>query len=140
MTNFGNKIFVYGTLREGFNNAMEKVLHENSLYLGIGYMHGKLFDLGRYPAVTIGHDENSKVIGEVFEMNDADYLLPKLDEYEGIGMHYPQPHEYFRRQTKIFTDNDCYLCWVYAYNLDTDDIKLIESGDYLEYAKKTMQI
>ncbi|MEG1087813.1 MAG: gamma-glutamylcyclotransferase family protein, partial [Cetobacterium sp.] len=62
------KIFVYGSLREGFFNY-DKYLVNKVSPASLGKVNGKLFHLSHkgYPALLDGEEE---VIGELMELKD----------------------------------------------------------------------
>jgi gamma-glutamylcyclotransferase (GGCT)/AIG2-like uncharacterized protein YtfP len=76
-----NILFVYGTLRSGFDNRYAKLLHANSEFLGPATVMGSLFQIGDY----LGYrpEPRGEVPGELYRLNDPDELFPILDDYEG---------------------------------------------------------
>ena len=77
------KLFVYGTLMQGFHN--HGVLG-NAKHIGNGYVAGKLYHLGGYPGLKPSDED--LVYGEFYEVEDAQW--PRLDRLEGV------PHLYTR--------------------------------------------
>ncbi len=75
------KIFVYGSLREGFFNY-DKYLSGRVSTPTLGVVKGKLYHLSDkgYPALLDGEDE---VIGEIMEMKDFYKDIVPMDEMEG---------------------------------------------------------
>lgn len=118
-------VSVYGTLRQGGEHAMTK-LFPDSKFIGRANVSGRLYDLGEYPCL-LADEASSPVVGEVYEIDDA--ILKKLDDYEAES-------NYRRRQVEATVGNHQMMCWIYEpepefYSLHT----LIESGDWIEYAK-----
>ncbi len=74
------KLFVYGTLKKGFN--LNHYLSGED-YLGAAEVQGfDLFDVGgSYPAMTKSQNAQSVVMGEVYEVADAQ-LIQVLDLVE----------------------------------------------------------
>ncbi len=76
-----NLLFVYGTLRSGFDNQWAKMLRLHSDFLGPATVFGTLHQFGNYPAfrpVPAG-----EVTGELYRLHTPETTLSALDEYEG---------------------------------------------------------
>ncbi len=93
----GKALFVYGTLLSGYiPKGADPVVPPPTLQkarnIGAAVLHGfELCDLGRYPCIVRGKDDEPKVHGELYELcEEADW--PVLDAYEGI----PEDDEYRR--------------------------------------------
>jgi gamma-glutamylcyclotransferase (GGCT)/AIG2-like uncharacterized protein YtfP len=71
-------IFVYGTLRRGFQNRAARRLHREGEFLGSAVVRGVLRPCGRYTAITRGE---GRVRGEVLRVSPQ--LLRYLDAWEG---------------------------------------------------------
>lgn len=110
------KAIVYGTLRPG---EPERVIR----------VKAKMFDLGWFPGIRLGGNE--EIIGEVIEVTD-DSMLASLDRYEGYCEEDPQASLYIRRQVVI--DGQAY--WIYEYNDEPDESRLIESGNWLDFTNE----
>lgn len=159
-----NLLFVYGTLMNDIQSMISNHLKTNSFLLGEGTAKGLLYDLGRYPGFVHNPDAETEVVGHIFQMDDPVEMLKTLDEYEGITASYPVDSEYRRELIAVVRpgirssgssttqfDSDQILiksgddeppkqekvdyCWCYVYAGDTSRLKLIESGNYLEYVK-----
>jgi gamma-glutamylcyclotransferase (GGCT)/AIG2-like uncharacterized protein YtfP len=76
-------LFVYGTLRRGSKIEMARLLHANSEFLGPARMQGRLARSHPHRGVVRSKKAGEWISGEVFQLQDADKLLPLLDEYEG---------------------------------------------------------
>ena len=99
-----NKIFVYGTLKRGYN--MERIAKAPVFLAEATLFYYKIFSLGGYPGITKVHDSNSFVSGEVWEVSDDD--LRRLDYYEGSG--------YARKTVKVLMDDKAEVeCFTYVY-------------------------
>lgn len=118
-------LFVYGTLRQGGVNAMLD-LYPDTSFRGNAVVNGQLYDLGDYPALLLDNSA-CPVIGEVYEINDE--ILRSLDEFEVSA-------QYSRNQVDVLLDGQTTSCWLYGPSADLCSGKyLIESGDWIEYAK-----
>ncbi len=127
-----SKLFVYGTLMAGIKTKVNREFHQNSTFLGEGYLKGKMYDLGHYPGVVYDETSEQKVFGHVFALKEPEKMLKKLDEYEDVGQRFGQFEEYVREQCPVNMKGEMITCWVYLYKLPIDHLPLIESGNYLE--------
>ncbi|CAG9237059.1 Gamma-glutamylcyclotransferase family protein [Paraburkholderia tropica] len=87
-------VFVYGTLRAGEINDINLAADRNAIarprHLGLTSLSGRLFDFGTYPGMVAGAhdaaakqaDQQARVVGDVYEIDDA--LLAVLDEIEQV--------------------------------------------------------
>lgn len=119
-------LFVYGTLLDTDNQAAQ-ILKSNAHFYAEGYFHGKLFDLGDYPGAVLCDNPQEKVFGHIFELAKPLIILQFLDKYEETGDLFPEPHEFIRLKTAIFTKNKEKLsCWIYLYNRSTENLRQIK--------------
>lgn len=159
-----NLLFVYGTLMNDIQSMIANHLKTNSFLIGEGKAKGLLYDLGRYPGFVHMPEAETEVTGHIFQLDDPVEMLRTLDEYEGITASYPVDSEYRRELIPIIRqgrtsghhattqfDSDQInvspskqqepkqekvdYCWCYIYIGNTARLKLIESGNYLEYVK-----
>jgi gamma-glutamylcyclotransferase (GGCT)/AIG2-like uncharacterized protein YtfP len=63
-------------------------------------------------------------------MDHAADALAMTDIYEGFGNDQPQPNEFTRVLAEAETDSGIVDCWIYLYNFDADESKLIVGGRY----------
>jgi gamma-glutamylcyclotransferase (GGCT)/AIG2-like uncharacterized protein YtfP len=128
------RVFFYGTLRTGFNRTTRAGLDDFLKFTGHGWISGKLFDLGIYPAAVPAPD--SKVWGEVFEIVDAPKVLAALDRIEGYRPGEPERSLYTRVQVPAtIEDGRTEQVWVYFYNAPLGRAPRIASGDYIQHLK-----
>ncbi|GAB2548229.1 gamma-glutamylcyclotransferase family protein [Spirosoma aerophilum] len=131
MTHTPDFLIVYGTLRPPFDNTFSQYLRQRGRYVGEGSFTGQSFDMGSYPGAVYQPDSQSLVHGSVFDIsNQKAAILTYLDYYEGVGEGFEQPTEYIRAIIPVQFNHQTADCWIYLYNLSTDDKPLIESGDY----------
>ncbi len=132
-----DKLFVYGTLLSELGHPMSHRLKKEAVCIGKGYLWGHLYDLGEYPGLIPGEEGQSRVYGEVYQLQDPERSLRWLDAYEGIGEGELEPWEYERMVLKVFLRDAGVWedCWVYLYVLSPEQLPLIEQGDYLAFKK-----
>ncbi|MEP6915222.1 MAG: gamma-glutamylcyclotransferase family protein [Acidobacteriota bacterium] len=127
-------VFFYGTLMAGFDRRQRAGIDAKLTYIGRGSIHASLFDLGLYPAAIPA--PHATVLGEVYEVVDADAVLRALDQIEGFQ---PTDHArslYVRQQAAVtLPDGGTGQAWVYFYNAPLGGAQRIVSGDYLEHVK-----
>ena len=139
MTNISNNranLFVYGSLMGGVASPIATYLKSNSYFLGEAVVEGILYDLGQYPGLIPSIGCGTWVKGHVFELSNAKEMLPVLDNYEGSGAAFLQPTEYIREKIQVVLNDQPLTCWAYQYNYPTDQLTIIESGNYLQYLQE----
>lgn len=113
-----NKVFVYGTLKKGNSvRGLNMFRDRGAEYVSDAVTTEadySLYDLGAFPAVTLGG--NNQISGEVWEVNE--YMMKVLDDIEG----YPD----FYNRTKIKTTQG--KAWMYYI----PDIKSYRTTNYIE--------
>jgi gamma-glutamylcyclotransferase (GGCT)/AIG2-like uncharacterized protein YtfP len=119
-------VFVYGTLRRGEANDINRLLPPPR-FVGQGVIAGVMYHLGAYPGVLLGR--GGTVTGEVYAIEPP--LERKLDEIEEI---YPQQRdEYFKREVQVTVDAWPLDCLVYEINASYLGGKpVIASGDWVQ--------
>lgn len=130
-----NHLFVYGSLLSGIQSRIAAYLHRHSRLVGEGQVPGLLYDLGRYPGLV--HDRTSAklVTGHILELREPEKVLPILDDYEMGASGDPALNEYRRELQPARIGARAIHCWMYLYNLSTEGLKEITSGNYLEYLR-----
>jgi gamma-glutamylcyclotransferase (GGCT)/AIG2-like uncharacterized protein YtfP len=127
-------LFVYGTLSpEHAPPEIADVVNDLKL-IAEGFVHGWLYDLGKYPGAILDEDSPHKIFGQVFSLPDNDCVLKDLDEYEEFNPHNLKNSLFVRKRTKAtLTDGQKIECWIYVYNKNPKTAMLISGGDYAEY-------
>lgn len=131
------KIFVYGSLMEGFFNY-KKYLEGNVLSKENASIEGKLYDMPHkgYPAVINGPDT---VYGELYTLKDFNKNLEALDKMENYFGENDPNNEYNRIIVSVTLESgekeDAYM---YFYNLESSsDFKnnsiYIAHGDWRKH-------
>jgi gamma-glutamylcyclotransferase (GGCT)/AIG2-like uncharacterized protein YtfP len=137
MNGTGLYLFVYGTLRKGFQNPVFKYLSDHFTYEADGKVKGRLYDLGEYPA-AIPDGEDVYVKGELYKAKSADefnWAISQLDDYEGVNPGEGEQQLYERAATTVFAGDKQYTAWIYWYKGDVHGKPFVESGDVMEYFK-----
>jgi gamma-glutamylcyclotransferase (GGCT)/AIG2-like uncharacterized protein YtfP len=133
-------VWVYGTLRRGGSNDIERQVPPPLALVGAARMQGWLFDLGRYPGLLWPGAAVPEpawgppvwVTGEVWAIGPA--LEQRLDEIEAL---YPeQTDEYFKRQRSVRLHGGAVLdCIVYEINpAYVSGLPLVPGGDWIAHA------
>jgi gamma-glutamylcyclotransferase (GGCT)/AIG2-like uncharacterized protein YtfP len=117
-------IFVYGILMRGL--SLHRYL-SGAPFIGTGRMRGTLVSFGDYPGLIDGDGE---VRGEIYRIDDP-ALLEVLDDVEDHEPTDPDNSLYLRVERDARLDEGSTVrAWVYLYNRDTSDAKIIASGDW----------
>ena len=125
-------LFVYGTLLKDFESYMSKFLDKNSEFIGTGYFNGKLYEISWYPGAVLSNIPTEKVYGHLFKILNKEKTFKILDDYEGIVDTAEHSNEYIRVLIDAYLDsNKAIKTWVYIYNRSTENLRLIQSGNYL---------
>ena len=129
-------LFVYGTLRKGVTSPMDALLARHCKFYSEAIVRGILYDVGGYPGVIESAKSSDKVYGDLYKVQWASQLWPKLDYYEHCSSAYVKPHQYARKKRAISLDNgETVQAWIYLFNWKTAGLYKIASGDYLSYLK-----
>ncbi len=103
-------------------------------FIGTGSVNGQLYDLGDYPGAIVGENFDSKIFGEVYELDQPKKILEILDQYENFIPGELEASLFARVKEKItMSDGSQMEGWMYVYNDWVATGKLIESGDYAKY-------
>jgi gamma-glutamylcyclotransferase (GGCT)/AIG2-like uncharacterized protein YtfP len=138
-----HNLFVYGSLRQGFNHAAYDYITQYFELKGMGKAKGRLYDLGEYPAARPATD-SFHVVGELYTIKEPDefeYAIAQLDDYEGVAPEYDQQSWYIREVTDILMDDgQIRQAWIYWYTGDTSGKPEVVSGDVLQYIQSKSSI
>lgn len=122
-------LFVYGTLRPGFDHPMARVLAQRGRLLGRARAAARLYNLGRYPGILEPQGEDDWVHGEVYELRD-DGTLEEMDRYENAES--PLPAFFERRlEPVIMEGGEKRDAWLYWFRGAVDEERRISGGDWL---------
>ena len=135
------RLFVYGSLMEGFFNY-DKALKGYVISRIYGKVKGLLYHQIRkgYPAIVSGE---RWVSGEYLELRDFDerlFLCDKIEEYFGTN----RPENYYERRIceVKFKNGETSLAWIYWYirndlNTIENPASLVPHGNWRNYIQNT---
>ncbi len=126
------RIFVYGTLRQGF--PLHRHIRRMAIrYVGKGKINGRLYDLGEFPGVFPSSSPADVITGEVYELTDPRRQLVELDRLEEFDPDREETSLFLRRRTLVRLRNGQRLrAWVYLMPRKNSKCRLIPGGDYAE--------
>lgn len=128
-----NYLFVYGTLRRACNHALLKEIDHYANYVSTATYQGNLFLIDTYPGAVPSVNPNDLIQGEVYCLTSEGCLLGLLDDYEECSPKFPRPAEYYRCLQNIQLINHHSVdAWIYLYNHQTQNLKQIMSGNFLD--------
>lgn len=122
-------LFVYGTLRAGFDGPMARRLVAEARHVGPASVAGVLLRVADYPGFVPG--DAGRVTGDLLALDDADATLAWLDDYEQCAPHWPPPHEYRRDRRMVEGPDGPVDAWVYIYARPVAGLPVIAGGDFL---------
>lgn len=124
-------LFVYGTLKKGFNNALANELSSSQTFMGEGFFPGQLFSVSFFPGAVYIPESTEKVYGQVFKLTqNKDELIAALDHYEGYLPDQPEASEFKRAIIPINLGQKVISAFVYLYNKDYSTHTPIPSGTF----------
>ncbi len=136
--NNNNFLFIYGSLRQDFNNPAFSYISQYFNFVGNAYVQGKLVDMGEFPAGVFSI-EGHKIIGELYQIKQPeqyDWAFAQLDDFEGVLVEANETPDFIRQQTTVFLpNNETVQSWIYWYNGNTNNNPIIESGNIFDFKK-----
>lgn len=121
-------MFVYGTLREGFENAGRRILGADASFLAKGRVRGALYDAGSFPVLVV--EDEGLAVGEVYRLARPGAVLERLDRYEGAG----GPGSFQRRVVAVRVDGDDRVeAWAYVWEGSVKGFDPVPGGDFVTY-------
>ncbi len=130
------QLFVYGSLRRGFHHAAYEYIRRYFDFVSDARVHGKLYDMGEFPA-AVPTTTGEVIIGELYcirEIDELDWALGQLDDYEGVNPEENEPLLYRRdRSIVVLPDGTETTAYIYWFNGDITGKPIIASGDVLQY-------
>lgn len=124
------RVFVYGTLREGFVNPGREILERYARFQALATVPGRLYEVRGLPVLSA--QEQDRVHGEVYRFTAPERALEALDRYEGAAGTEPGPYE--RRQvTARLASGDRVQAWTYVWLGSLEEAVVVPEGDYASY-------
>jgi gamma-glutamylcyclotransferase (GGCT)/AIG2-like uncharacterized protein YtfP len=136
MADLEQHLFVYGTLMTAaassrLGKAQRARLQREGQSLGAATIAGRVYDLGRYPALSAPFSAQDRVHGEVFALADPAASLAWLDEYENVTPDEAQ-REYDRViRPVLLASGDEIQAWVYVYRGKIPEAHRLADGRWL---------
>ena len=128
-----DRLFVYGTLMQGFDHPMARLLSANADFLGAARCGGRLYLVKHYPGLVLSDDPAEIVHGELYRLHARDEMLCEFDMYEACGDGFPPPTEYLRQMLRVTLDDGTASdAWTYVYNWPVTKLPRIATGKFLE--------
>ena len=116
-------LFVYGSLRKGFEPPEIAETAEKLKLVGEGFVYGSLYNFGEFRALVLGKKE--KIYGQILELPFNEETLQKLDEYEGFYPNDLEKNLFIRKQTTAYLGDEKVQTWVYEYNRDLSNSPIV---------------
>jgi gamma-glutamylcyclotransferase (GGCT)/AIG2-like uncharacterized protein YtfP len=135
MENNLTKLFVYGSLRSGFQNPAYDYISKYFTLIGEAKVKGRLYDMGSFPAAVPAEDD-AYIVGELYEHNKASnfsWAIEQLDAYEGVNPEEGEPMLYRRDVVTVYQNGKTTDAWIYWFAGPIDDQPLIPSGDIFDF-------
>lgn len=128
-------LFVYGSLRSGFNNPAYQYISQYFNLVAHVTARGLLLEKDQVP-VAIPTNDDCYIQGELYVIKNPDefpWAIAQLDDYEGLNPDEDEVCDYHRDKVNIKSGDANVTAWVYWYCGNTDGLPVIASGDVLEY-------
>jgi gamma-glutamylcyclotransferase (GGCT)/AIG2-like uncharacterized protein YtfP len=132
-------LFVYGSLRKGFQHPAYGYISRYFTLVSDATVKGALYDMGPYPAAIPG---DGIIIGELYRINNADefsWAMAQLDDYEGLNTEDGAKPLYRREPVDAETAGSTERAWIYWFNGEVNPQSRIATGDVLEYMQRKNQ-
>lgn len=125
-------LFVYGTLRQGYANAMAAMLAKHAEFVCPAHYKGQMYLVGHYPGVVASAHAEDKVYGELYRLLSPAFLWPHLDAYEACAEGDMAPTEYRRVQVSVTSaQGQCFDgVWIYLYQWSLANKPRIVGGEF----------
>jgi gamma-glutamylcyclotransferase (GGCT)/AIG2-like uncharacterized protein YtfP len=117
------RLFVYGTLKQGFY-AHDLITNAGGVFIGEARTHGRyrlMHNPTDFPCMILSEESGVGVGGELYELPDGNSAgLKRLDAYECVST------GLFKREQIELSNGDKAMAYLYAQN--TDGFSEIEEG------------
>ena len=131
-------LFVYGSLRSGFQHPAYAYISRYFALQGTATVRGELYDMGSYPAAIPAHSDNW-ITGELYAIQKEEefsWAIGQLDDYEGINGEADEPQLYRREKTTVYLNGQPVEAWIYWFNGSVEGQPKIDCGDLLIYMQQ----
>jgi gamma-glutamylcyclotransferase (GGCT)/AIG2-like uncharacterized protein YtfP len=131
-------LFVYGSLLSGFQHPAYTYVSRYFTLVSPAVTHGNIFDLGEYPG-AVPAPAPAVIHGELYKVNHTDefsFAIKQLDDYEGFLVEAGEVPLFRRESVDVKNGNVITTAWIYWYNREVDENKMIPNGDALTYWKQ----
>lgn len=109
-------LFIYGTLDPKTAPREIRDTVRRLKFVGEGFVHGTLYDLGDYPGVKLDSGA-AKVQGRVYRLPTTKDAIRSIDRYEEFYPSRPDSSLYLRKLTDVELGNGQKIrSWIYEYN------------------------
>ncbi len=124
-------LFVYGTLRKGFDNETFSYIDPYVSLLGKASVKGDCFLFNELPAL-VQKEMKQTISGILYRINDPEavsWVLMQLDDLKGMRPDNSEIPLYKRTLTKIFFNGEELDAWIYLFNADVAGLPMLASDD-----------
>jgi len=132
------QLFVYGSLRSGFQSEAYHYLTQYFTLVGPAKVKGKLYDNEGY-LVAVATTEEKYITGELYRLkNPAEFswVIEQIDDYEGLHVEVGETALYNREPVAVYIENIEVVAWIYWYCGDVKNFTQLEESDVMEYLKQ----
>lgn len=131
-----DRVFVYGTLRPGFQNPGRDILEAHGEHVGPARIAGRLAIIQGLPALLVAQGPGEPVAGDVYRLTQMGQALAALDRYEGLRGPGPSPYERRRMTVELLEEGPC-EAWVYVWTGPSEDARPVPEGDYAAFDERS---
>lgn len=124
-------LFVYSAPVGASGWTFAGVLRQSARWVGRAHMPGRLYDLGDDAGMRPPRTDADWVSGDVYSLRDLEGTLALLDAFKGCGPDDPPPFDFERcAQDALLVDGSVLQTWVYLYQEEIGESRLIASGNF----------
>lgn len=128
-------LFVYGTLSEKLAPKEIAPVVKRLKYVGDGFVRGRLYDLGEFPAIKLRSNSRTRVHGRIYKLPADKATIRSIDAYEEYFPAQPDKSLYLRKLTDVELENGKKVrSWIYEYKGRPAASRLIKSDRYEKLA------
>lgn len=128
-------LFVYGTLNPKWAPREIAPIVKRLKYIGDGFVKGRLYDLGDFPAIKLRSNSRTRVRGRIYKLPTDRKTIHSIDAYEEYFPTHPDKSLYLRKLTEVELENGKKVrSWIYEYNGRPAPSSLVKSERYEKLA------